>query len=268
METMHRFASFKSRALRTVLAALVGGGLALGVAQQEPATPATPGATPTTPAQPGMGMGTQDVTLPPGVDPDETLAELGEGMTLTQHEFAQQFDRAIRGLAMQHGLQFTDQTREMFDRFRAEFLEMYATQQALLREAETRGIEVTDIEVDQQIAHARGEWGPQFDQVLGDLGYADEAQYRDAVREGLIAQRVVDELRADVEWTDEDLAEYHEMHRARFFGDREFDEVRGQVEQRFLGEQLQQRFTDLRAQYGIEVFPDRLAEGPAGLGTN
>jgi hypothetical protein len=247
---MHRFASFKSRALRTVLAALVAGGLALGVAQQEPATPATPatpGATPATPATP---------------------AELGEGMTLTQHQFAQQFDRAIRGLAMQHGLQFTDQTREMFDRFRAEFLEMYATQQALLREAETRGIEVTDIEVDQQITQARGEWGPQFDQVLGDLGYADEAQYRDAVREGLIAQRVVDELRADVEWTDEDLAEYHEMHRARFFGDREFDEVRDQVEQRFVGEQLQQRFTDLRAQYGIEVFPDRLAEGPAGLGTN
>lgn len=257
---MSTFRTFKSSAMRAVLASLVAGGLALGVAQQEPATPETA-------QQPGMQ---QDVTLPPGIDPDQPVAQFGPDEPLTQRQFAEEFDRSIRAMAMHHGLQFTDEVRTMFDRFRGEFLEMYATQQALLREAEQRGIEITDVEVDQRVDQARVQWGDQFDQTLTDLGFADEMAYRESVREGMLAQRVVDELRADVQWTDAELEEFHAQHRTQFFGDREFDEVRADVEQRFVSDRLQQRFGDLRAEHGIEVFQDRIATepGPAGLGTN
>jgi hypothetical protein len=257
---MSTFRTFKSSAMRAVLASLVAGGLALGVAQQEPATP---------PATQQYGMH-QDVTLPPGVDPDEPVAQFGPDEPLTQQQFAQEFDRAVRSMAMHHGLQFTDEVRTMFDRFRGEFLEMYVTQQALLREAEQRGIQVTDAEIDQQVDQARMQWGDQFDQTLTDLGFADEMAYRDSVREGMLAQRVVDELRADVQWTDTELEEFHAQHRTQFFGDREFGDVRADVEQRFVSDRLQQRFTDLRTQHGIDVFPERIGmgTGPAGAGTN
>lgn len=259
---MIRLETFKSTTMRTVLATLVAGGLALGAAQETPATPETA-------QQPGQQQ-QQDVALPPGVDPDETVAQFGDDRTITQQQFAQEFDRAMRGLAMQHGLQYTDETRQMFERFRGEFLEMYGTQQALLREAEARGIEITDTELDQQLEQARTQWGDQFDATLRDLGYADEAQYREAVREGMLAQRVVDQLRGEIEWTDADLEQYHELHRTRYFADRPFQEVRGQVEQRFVSEQLQQRFADLRVEHGIEVHTDRLATdtAPAGVGAN
>jgi hypothetical protein len=255
---MNRIDSFKSTALRSVLAALVAAGLALGVAQGEPATPG---------AQPGMGM-QQDVTLPPGVDPQEPVAQIGMDEPLTQQQFAQEFDRAMRGFAMQHGLQFTDEFRTMFERFRGEFLQMWATQQALLREADVRGIEIADVEVDQQLTEARGLWGADFDRMIGDLGYQDELAYREAIREGLLAQRVVDDLRAEFMWTDQDLEQFHTEHRDRFFGGQEFADVRDQVEQRWMSEQLQGRFADLRVQYGIEVFPDRLVGtgGQPGLG--
>jgi hypothetical protein len=254
---MDRFHTFKSAAMRKVLATLVAGGLALGVAQQAPATPETA-------QQPGM-QHQQDVTLPPGVDPDQPVAQLGPDEPLTQQQFAQEFDRAMRGLAMQHGLQFTDETRTMFDRFRGEFLEMYTTQQALLREAEARGIEITDAELDAQIGQARMQWGDQFDQTLMDLGFADEMAYRDSVREGMLAQRVVDQLRGDIQFDDAELQEFHQQFRTQYFGDREFDEARADVEQRFVSDRLQQRFTDLRTEHGIEVFTDRLATdtGPA-----
>jgi len=258
---METFKSFKSAAMRTVLASLVAGGLALGVAQQAPATPETA-------QQPGMGM-QQDVTLPPGVDPDEPVAQFGDDEEFTQQQFAQEFDRAMRGMAMHHGLQFTDEVRTMFDRFRGEFLEMYATQRALLREAEARGIEVADAEVDAQVLQARTQWGEGFDQTIMDLGFEDETAYRDSVREGLTAQRVADELRGEIEFADADLEEFFEQHRAEF-GDREFDEARGDVEQRFVSDRLQQRYGDLRAEHGIEVFTDRIATDtrPAMPGQN
>jgi hypothetical protein len=253
---MFRIHSFKSKAMRTVLATLVAGGLALGAAQQEPAT-----------TQPGIQ---HDVTLPPGVDPDEPVAQFGPDEPLTQRQFAQEFDRAMRGMAMHHGLQFTDEVRTMFDRFRGEFLQMYATQQALLREAEARGIEIMDADVDQQVMQARTQWGDRFDQTLTDLGFADETAYRESVRESLLAQRVVDELRADVQWTDAELEQFHERYRAQYFGDRAFDEARADVEQRFVSDRLQQRFADLRTQHGIEVFTDRVAieTGPTRVAPN
>jgi hypothetical protein len=219
------------------------------------------------PDVPGVGHHRR-VTLPPGVDPDQPVAQVGPDQPLTQQQFAEEWDRAVRGLAMDHDLQYTDELRQTFDRFRGEFLEMYTTQRALVREAEARGIEVTDEELDIQLTQVRARWGDRFDQTLTDLGFADEAAYRDSLREGLLAQRVVDEFRGDVQWTDEELQEFHELHRGRYFRDQAFDQVCPEVEQRFVSERLQERFRDLRGEHGIEVFPDRLRHHQPPIGTN
>jgi hypothetical protein len=209
---------------------------------------------PQLPVQPGIG------TLPEGVDPMEPVIQLGEDETVTQLQFAGEFDRAMRSLAMQHGFPYTEETRQLFERFRGEFLEMYATQQALLREARDRGIEITDEEIDEQVDLARGDVDDMaFAQNLRDLGYLNVEDYRLSIHDALMAQRVADEFRGEIMVSDEELREYHETHRARFFQDREFDEARDDVEQRLIGERLNEQFRTLRQDRGIEVFSDRLA---------
>lgn len=41
--------------------------------------------------------------------------------------------------------------------------------------------------------------------MLVEVGFPDEVAYREAVHEAMLAQRVLDELRADVRWTEEEL---------------------------------------------------------------
>jgi hypothetical protein len=218
----------------------------------QPDVPTAPGL----PATGDLGFG----TLPEGVDPNEPVIQLGADQSVTQQQFAMEFDRAMRSLAMQQGLPYTEQTREVFDRFRGEFLDMYATQRALLLEARERGIEIADEDVDLEIENLRDQVGAdQFDRTLMDLGYLGLEDFRTSVRESLMAQRVADDYRADIAFTDEDLQEFYETNRTRFFQDRTFDEARNDVERRFVGERLGEQFRTLRADHGIETFADRIA---------
>jgi hypothetical protein len=188
------------------------------------------------------------------------VIQLGADQTITQQQFATEFDRAMRSMALQFGMPYTQETREVFDRFRGEFLDMYATQQALLLEARERGIEIADEDVDREVENLRTAVGAdQFDRTLMDLGYLGLEDFRTSVREGLMAQRVADEFRADIAFTDQDLQEYFETNRARFFHDRTFDEARDDVERRFVGERLGEQFRTLRTDHGIETYADRIA---------
>jgi parvulin-like peptidyl-prolyl isomerase len=197
--------------------------------------------------------------LPSSVDPQQPVIQLGPDETVTQQQFALEFDRAMRAFALQAGMPYTAETRELFDRFRGEFLDQYATQQALLREAETRGITVTDEEIDQEIERARTAIGAdRFDETLRELGYMTEDAYRGAVREGLVAQRVADEYRAEISPTDEEIQGYYDQNRTTLFQDRPLDEVRPDVENRFVGERLNERFRQLRDEQGIQTFPERV----------
>lgn len=94
--------------------------------------------------------------------------------------------------------------------------------------------------------------------MLVEVGFPDEVAYREAVHEAMLAQRVLDELRAEVRWTEEELRDWHEWHRGRYLADEELDEVRPELERLFVSEQLQEQFRQLRLQYEIEVFPERL----------
>lgn len=260
---MHQSLSTHARTvLRMLLATLVAGGLALGAAQQDaPATP-PPGEEEAEetfvgeqPEMPGVGH-QRRVTLPPGIDPDEPVVQVGPDRVLTQLQFAELWDRAVRGLEVD--LPHIDEFQAAFDRFRRDLLDLWATEQALVFEAHRRGIEIPEAEIDARIEQARARSGEQLDELLVEIGFQDEAAYREAVREGMLAQRVLDELRAEVEWTEEELREWHEWHRGRYFEDRDLDEVRPEAERLFVIERLLERFHYLRGEYDIEAFPDRL----------
>jgi hypothetical protein len=290
-------ARWTKRMMGTVLAVLTAVSMSIAAAQVQPSPPQPTQPTQQQPVQPGPttepvpGQTTQpgqtvpgqtapggveaDVptapglprtgdlgfgTLPAGVDPNQPVIQLGTAETVTQQQFATEFDRAMRSMAMQFGMPYTQETREVFDRFRGEFLDMYATQRALLLEARQRGIEIADADVDREVENVRGAVGAdQFDRTLADLGYRGLEDFRTSVREGLMAQRVADEFRADIAFTDQDLQEYFETNRTRFFQDRTFEQARDDVERRFVGERLGDRFRTLRTDHGIETFADRIA---------
>lgn len=197
------------------------------------------------------------------VDPDEVVIEIGPDETVTFEEFETEFDRAMRSLAAQQGLPYTSETRELFDRFRADFLTQYATQQALLQEAEARGITVSDEELDQEIDRVRENLGgdAEFETAIQEFGFATADDFRESARQGMIAQRVVDELSMDIELVEGDVQTYFEENQNRF-GDRTLEQVRPEIETELRSERLSTQFNDLRRQYGIETYPDRLGTGP------
>lgn len=212
----------------------------------------------------------QDTSAAEQVDPNEPVIEVGagDGDPITQQEFQQAFDRAMRTLAAQQGIPYNEQTQALFDRFRADFLNQYATQQALIQEAEERGITVTDEQVTQQVDRARQAFGgdDQFQQGLQELGYENVEAYRQAAREGLLAQGVVDELSTNVQVTDEQIQTFYDENQEQF-GDQTLEQVRPQIETQLTNQQLSQQFEELRSQYGIQTYPERLQSisDPEGL---
>lgn len=201
----------------------------------------------------------QDATQ---VDPEATVIEIGSDEAITYEAFDAEFDRAMRSLAAQQGIPYTAETQELFDEFRGDFLNQYATQQALLLEAEERGISVSDEELDEQIEVAReGAGGDEaFEQALAEFGYDSTDDYREAAREGLMAQRVVDELDAEIELSDVDVEEWYEGNSDRFEGE-PLENVRSEAESQLRAETLEERFEQLRNDYAIQTYPERLGTG-------
>lgn len=203
---------------------------------------------------------------------DQTVIQLGPDEVITQAEFEQEFERATRALALQQGLPYNEQTRELFESFRADFLDQLAVRNALLIEAEARGISVSDQEVEEQISQLQTNLGEeQFQQAVQDLGYDSVDAFRASVHEGLLTQRVIDELRAGIEVTDEQVQTFYEENQDLFAG-QELDQVREQVRAQLVDERLTEQFAGLRQDHGIQTFPERVVveteadEGVAGGG--
>ena len=151
--------------------------------------------------------GAQETTDQAG---DSIVLEYGD-QTVTLSEFDQRFDIAIRSLAAQQGIPLTDQTRAMFDEFRADYLEQRALELVLLDEAQARGIEVTDEDLDAQLEQIRAGFESQeeFETLLREAGFTGEAHLRDVIRETETVQRTVEAIQADIEVTDEEVERWY-----------------------------------------------------------
>lgn len=203
---------------------------------------------------------------------DQTVIQLGPDDEITEAEFEQEFERATRAVALRQGLPYNEQTQQMFERFRADFLDQLATRNALLLEAQARGISVSEEEVEQQLTQVQENLGEeQFQQAVQDLGFDSVEAYRESVREGLITQQVIEEMSAGVEVSDEEIQTFYDENQDLFAG-QELDQVREQVRAELVNQRLTEQFADLQQQHGIETFPERIAvaggqeEGVAGGG--
>ncbi len=200
---------------------------------------------------------------------DQPVIQVGDRV-ITESEFQRDFERAMRSLAARQGIPFNEQTRALFNRFREDFLMQLANQEALLCEAQNRGITVTDEEVESRVQEVRDRLGGEeaFQQGLTEAGFADEAEFRDFVRENETIARTIEELRQDVTVTDEDIQQFYEENQDRFRtqeGVAPLEDVRDQIEQQLEFEALNERLGELREQCAVEVFPGNLSEIDEGM---
>ena len=203
--------------------------LVIGSAQSAPPTGGETGGAAT--------GGTQAAAL----NPDAPVIQLGD-QTINQEEFEERFSIALRNIAAQQGLPLNEQVLAQLGSLRPQFLDQLATEQVLLQQADERGIQVPDEEVEQQIAQVRqglagqagtggatggasggasgGETGgaddAAFQQALTEAGFTDVDQLRTLIRDNLRIQQVVDALRQEVEVSDEAIQTYYQENQAQF----------------------------------------------------
>ncbi len=162
-----------------------------------------------------MSLGTAQEDAPAALDP--VVIQVGdEAETLST--FNRRFDIALRNVAAQQGVPLDDAARAQFESFKPVFLDQRATELALLQEAQTRGITVSDEDVDARVAEARGNFDSDeaFGTALEEAGFADEAQLRQTVRDTDTVQAVIDALREEVEVSDEEVEAYYNENQAQF----------------------------------------------------
>ena len=172
------------------------------------------------------------------LDPDAVVIQLGD-QTITQEEFEERFSVALRNIAAQQGLPLNEQVLAQLGSLRPQFLDQLATEQVLLQQAEERGIQVSDEEVEQQIAQVRqglagqapqtggatgGAGGEEtggasdeaFQQALSEAGFESEDQLRTLIRDNLRIQQIVEALRGEVDVSDEAIQTYYQENQAQF----------------------------------------------------
>jgi FKBP-type peptidyl-prolyl cis-trans isomerase (trigger factor) len=188
---------------------------------------------------------------------DEVVVELG-ARTVTQGEFDERFNLALRSLAQRQGVPLNDQTRALFDQLKPNYLEQVATEQALLQEAESRGISVSDEEVDTQIQQIRQNYETEaaYNQFLTETGFEDEATFSDFIRENLLVQRVVEQLGQDIEVTNEQVQTFYNENQAQI--NAPLEQARDQIRQQLQREELNARIADVREASDVQVFPENL----------
>jgi len=169
------------KALRTVLAAILALGLALGLA---------------------------------GCGGDEDVAARVNGEEISRADL----DAQVEALKEQYPDMFTGADGEgRLLEFQQRLLDNMINNVLIRQAAEERGIEVTDAEVDAEIENLKTgfETDEQFEQALAQSGMDLEA-LETQVREGMITDRLIATLSEDVEVGEAEIEEYYEANKADF----------------------------------------------------
>lgn len=205
-----------------------------------------------------------------GDEAGRTVLEVGN-RTITEREFNQRFNLAMRALAAQQGIPLNEQTRALFDQLRPEYLEQLATEQVLLQEAQRRGVGLTDQEVNTLLEQVRADFGNEeaFNRFLSDVGFNNEAAFGDYLREQETLQRVVQELGRDVQVTDERIQTFYDENQQRI--GQPLENVRDQIRTVLQRQQVGERIDELREGADVQTYPENLGmqfqEDTSGEGT-
>ena len=141
---------------------------------------------------------------------DPVVIQIGRTL-VTQSEFNERFLLAVRNIAAQQGIPFSNELLGQLQDFRPNFLDQLAVEMVLLEEADMRGVSISSEEIDEQIDTVKANLGSDeaFAQVLAQAGFENETQLRRLIRENTLIERVVEQVRDDITVSDEAVESFY-----------------------------------------------------------
>ncbi|MFD1038283.1 SurA N-terminal domain-containing protein [Virgibacillus byunsanensis] len=127
------------------------------------------------------------------------------------------------------------------DQLKEQTINVLVEQHLIKQEAEEKGIEVTEDEVDSEIETIKSENGEQFTAVLEQYHLTEES-YKDQLMFELTLNKYMEEEFSDIEVTDKEVQEYYDQAaEQQGEGLPAFKEVEGQLKQRLAQQKEQQQ---------------------------
>jgi|GEM_PF-2223776 len=194
--------------------------------------------------------------LSQGVDGGAVLASVG-GVPITEADVNERIGHARTGLEAQ-GLNLEDpQTSELL---RSQALEEIINERVVLADAESKGITVTDAEVDTQLADIRSRFETEeaFEAELSKNAFTQET-LRENVRRELLIQKYVDQIAgaSALTVTEAEITAFYDQLKGQNENLPPLEELRAEIETQLKNQKLaaivQQVVTDLRGKADVQM---------------
>lgn len=149
----------------------------------------------------------------------EPLAATVNGKPITIAEVDEQLNQVLK-VSGQHSQIFNgSQGEQLKNLYRAQLLDRLINIKLMMQEAEKRGITVTDKDIDAKLKQLMKQLNikddKQLDEVLKQNGLTKE-QMRDQLRQGLIIDKLGDQITKNVKVTDKEVEDYYNTHKSEF----------------------------------------------------
>lgn len=193
---------------------------------------------------------------------DDVVIQIGD-TTISSSEFDQRFMKVVGMIAAGQGMPLNDETWQLFEGLRGEYLEQLATEEVLSAEAERRGIVITDEELQEQIDSIsdRFESEEGFQGALVESGFADEDEFREFVRRNELLRRVGESLQSEIDVTDEDVRDFYDANPELFYtedGPLAFEDVEQGIRTQLERQLFNAILLDLREDLQLRIFAENL----------
>jgi len=149
---------------------------------------------------------------------DPVLIELG-GIRERASFVLNRFEIAVRGVAAGQGLAYSPEVFEQLYPFLPNFLEQRASELVLIDYARTRGLSVSDDEIEAILGDVRASTGgdPEiFQLLLAEAGFRNEDQLRELIEETELVQLAYEAIFTGVVISDAELRVAYQGARERF----------------------------------------------------
>lgn len=140
---------------------------------------------------------------------EDVAAEVG-GVQITRAQLDEQVEKIQQQLGEQVPSEESDP--EGFDTYRREVLDYLVTLEIVTQKADEAGIEVTEEDVDEQLAKLKEPYGgdeAKFEQAIAQQNLSLEELRENLRQQGLIT-KMIEEVNKDIEVSDEEVATFYE----------------------------------------------------------
>lgn len=146
----------------------------------------------------------------------KVVAEVN-GVEITRGEYVYQYESVVNYYESYLGTDvFAGESGEQLkENLQENILDSMIEQEVLKQEAEKRGFEVTDEEIQAEFDTTKEYYGDSFESALEEAGFTEET-YKEEIRTSLLLSKLEEDLIKDVEVSDEEALEYYNNNQDDF----------------------------------------------------